>query len=87
MRLWAARIRFYPVTHAFHKDSHGFPDANPEFIVIGSPLDGTNNPSACTGQTFEDITGVIQYQLRSILEMMQCGFLLTAFVYLLSWLL
>ena len=40
----------------------GTPDANPEVIIIGSPLDGTKNPQVCLGKTFKDITGVIVYQ-------------------------
>ncbi|KAI0714015.1 DNase I-like protein [Cerioporus squamosus] len=38
------------------------PDANPETVIVGSPLDGTKNPSVSLGKTFEDITGVIVYQ-------------------------
>ncbi|PWY69080.1 endonuclease/exonuclease/phosphatase family protein [Aspergillus heteromorphus CBS 117.55] len=35
-------------------------DANPESIVIGSPLDGTKNPTnRKLGDTLEDITGII----------------------------
>ncbi|KAI0763618.1 DNase I-like protein [Trametes elegans] len=40
----------------------GVPDANPEVVIIGSPLDGTKNPSVSLGKTFSDITGVIIYQ-------------------------
>ncbi|RPD62220.1 DNase I-like protein [Lentinus tigrinus ALCF2SS1-7] len=40
----------------------GAPDANPETVIVGSPLDGTDNPSVSLGKTFEDITGVIVYQ-------------------------
>ncbi|KAL2200151.1 Endonuclease/exonuclease/phosphatase-like protein [Corynascus similis CBS 632.67] len=36
-------------------------DSNPEVITIGSPLDGTKNPSdSKMGDQFEDITGVVQ---------------------------
>ncbi|KAL2168416.1 hypothetical protein VTG60DRAFT_7277 [Thermothelomyces hinnuleus] len=36
-------------------------DSNPEVIIIGSPLDGTKNPSnSKMGDQFEDITGVVQ---------------------------
>ncbi|KAI8986194.1 DNase I-like protein [Trametes punicea] len=40
----------------------GVPDANPEVVIIGSPLDGTENPSVSLGKTFSDITGVVAYQ-------------------------
>ena len=40
----------------------GVPDANPEVIMIGSPLDGTKNPKTSLGKRFSDITGVIVYQ-------------------------
>ncbi|KAF2194244.1 DNase I-like protein [Zopfia rhizophila CBS 207.26] len=37
-------------------------DANPEAIIIGSPLDGTSNPETTKlGDDLEDITGVITY--------------------------
>lgn len=37
-------------------------DANPEAIIIGSPLDGTNNTrSVKLGDSLDDITGVITY--------------------------
>lgn len=37
-------------------------DANPEAIVIGSPLDGTKNPSSTKiGDSVEEITGVVTY--------------------------
>ncbi|PSR70540.1 hypothetical protein PHLCEN_2v13579 [Hermanssonia centrifuga] len=48
------------LTLAFGPD--GIPDANPETIIIGSPLDGTQNPKMCVGKTLTDITGVVQYQ-------------------------
>ncbi|KAL2158829.1 hypothetical protein VTH06DRAFT_4021 [Thermothelomyces fergusii] len=36
-------------------------DSNPEVIIIGSPLDGTKNPSdSKMGDELEDITGVVQ---------------------------
>ncbi|KAL4251813.1 Endonuclease/exonuclease/phosphatase domain-containing protein [Abortiporus biennis] len=41
---------------------NGIPDANPEVIIIGAPLDGTKNPKVCVGKTFQDITGVVVYQ-------------------------
>ncbi|TCD70910.1 hypothetical protein EIP91_001219 [Steccherinum ochraceum] len=40
----------------------GVPDANPETVIIGSPLDGTKNPHVTMGMTFQDITGVVLYQ-------------------------
>ncbi|ETW81750.1 hypothetical protein HETIRDRAFT_125191 [Heterobasidion irregulare TC 32-1] len=40
----------------------GIPDANPEAIIIGSPLDGAKNPKVAVGTKLSDITGVIQYQ-------------------------
>ena len=42
--------------------SDGIPDGNPETVIIGTPLDGTTNPDVSIGQTFTDITGVIQQQ-------------------------
>ncbi|KAI0373889.1 DNase I-like protein [Pilatotrama ljubarskyi] len=43
----------------------GPPDANPEVVIVGSPLDGTKNPSVSLGKTFSDITGIIAYQFGS----------------------
>ncbi|KAI0632003.1 DNase I-like protein [Trametes polyzona] len=40
----------------------GVPDANPEVIIVGSPLDGTKNPPVSLGKTFSNITGVVVYQ-------------------------
>jgi hypothetical protein len=31
-------------------------------IIVGSPLDGTDNPSVALGTTLTDITGVVVYQ-------------------------
>ncbi|KAH6696816.1 endonuclease/exonuclease/phosphatase family protein [Plectosphaerella plurivora] len=36
-------------------------DANPEAIVIGTPLDGTSNPETKMGDKFVEITGVVTY--------------------------
>ncbi|KAI8941787.1 hypothetical protein NX059_002988 [Plenodomus lindquistii] len=37
-------------------------DANPEAIIIGTPLDGTRNPTTTKmGDTVEEITGVVTY--------------------------
>ncbi|KAJ7794158.1 DNase I-like protein [Mycena olivaceomarginata] len=41
---------------------HGIPDANPEAIIVGSPLDGTKNPKTAIGTRLTDIVGVITYQ-------------------------
>ncbi|THH20544.1 hypothetical protein EW146_g821 [Bondarzewia mesenterica] len=38
------------------------PDANPEAIIIGAPLDGSKNPEVAVGTKLSDITGVIEYQ-------------------------
>lgn len=40
----------------------GIPDANPEAIIVGSPLDGTKNAPTALGNAYEDITGVITYE-------------------------
>ncbi|KAG6903122.1 hypothetical protein C0995_004669 [Termitomyces sp. Mi166 len=40
----------------------GKPDANPEAVIIGEPLDGTKSPSVALGSTLEDITGIVYYQ-------------------------
>lgn len=60
------------------------PDANPEAIIVGAPLDGTKNSPTALGNRYEDITGVITYQyawqllvLRSLLiSLSQVRFLL-----------
>jgi len=37
-------------------------DANPEAILIGSPLDGTKNPTTTRmGDSVEEITGIVTY--------------------------
>ena len=46
----------------------GTPDANPEVVIMGSPLDGTKLPKPALGMQFADITGVIAYQSVSISE-------------------
>ncbi|TFY75479.1 hypothetical protein EWM64_g8535 [Hericium alpestre] len=38
------------------------PDANPEVVIIGSPLDGTSNPNVAVGTKLADITGVVLFQ-------------------------
>ncbi|KAI0059548.1 DNase I-like protein [Artomyces pyxidatus] len=38
------------------------PDANPETVIIGAPLDGTKNPNVALGTTLSDITGVVLFQ-------------------------
>ncbi|TFK52519.1 DNase I-like protein [Heliocybe sulcata] len=40
----------------------GYPDANPEAILIGKPLDGTRNPPVAIGTELSDIVGVVTYQ-------------------------
>lgn len=50
------------MTSQIPKGPNGIPDANPEMLIVGAPLDGTKNPHVAVGQKFEDITGVIQYQ-------------------------
>lgn len=43
--------------------AHSFLDANPETIIIGTPLDGTRNPTTIKlGDQLADITGVITWQ-------------------------
>lgn len=44
----------------------GVPDANPEVVIVGEPVDGTKNPKTSVGKTFQDITGVIQYQYATL---------------------
>ncbi|KDQ25826.1 hypothetical protein PLEOSDRAFT_1106723 [Pleurotus ostreatus PC15] len=40
----------------------GRPDANPEAVIVGRPLDGTRNPKAFLGVGLSDITGVVAFQ-------------------------
>ncbi|KAK0213662.1 Endonuclease/exonuclease/phosphatase [Armillaria fumosa] len=40
----------------------GIPDANPEVVIIGSPTDGTKNPTVAVGVKLSDIVGVVTYQ-------------------------
>ncbi|KAI5116995.1 hypothetical protein M0805_002666 [Coniferiporia weirii] len=40
----------------------GTPDANPEVLAVGPPLDGSRNPSVAVGQRLENITGIIVQQ-------------------------
>ncbi|KAG6866287.1 hypothetical protein C0991_006383 [Blastosporella zonata] len=40
----------------------GKPDANPEAVMIGGPLDGTKTPAVALGSTLADITGIVYYQ-------------------------
>lgn len=42
--------------------SDGIPDANPEAIQVGEPLDGSDSPAVAVGVELDDITGVIAYQ-------------------------
>lgn len=43
----------------------GIPDANPEAVIVGSPVDGTKNFPTALGNAYEDITGVVTYQCAS----------------------
>ncbi|EPQ54532.1 DNase I-like protein [Gloeophyllum trabeum ATCC 11539] len=43
----------------------GYPDANPEAILIGKALDGTKGPDVAIGTTLSDIVGVVTYQYGS----------------------
>jgi len=54
-------IGFYSHVWCSHRTGW-YPDANPELLIVGAPLDGTKNPHVAVGQQFADITGVIQYQ-------------------------
>ncbi|KAJ7644169.1 DNase I-like protein [Roridomyces roridus] len=40
----------------------GIPDGQPETVIIGEPLDGTDNPEVAIGMVLSDITGVVTYQ-------------------------
>ncbi|KAG6828170.1 hypothetical protein H0H92_008938 [Tricholoma furcatifolium] len=40
----------------------GKPDANPEAVMIGRPLDGSKSPGVALGATLTDITGIVYYQ-------------------------
>ncbi|KAF8160082.1 Endonuclease/exonuclease/phosphatase [Pholiota molesta] len=40
----------------------GIVDGNPEAVIVGAPLDGTDNPATAVGTTFSDITGVVVFQ-------------------------
>ncbi|KAG6906956.1 hypothetical protein DXG01_011216 [Tephrocybe rancida] len=40
----------------------GKPDANPEAVIIGDPLDGSKAPAVALGSTLTDITGIVYYQ-------------------------
>ncbi|KAH8916802.1 DNase I-like protein [Atractiella rhizophila] len=44
------------------KDSHGYPDLNPEAIVIGGPLDNSNSPDVWIGSKIETVTGIVTNQ-------------------------
>lgn len=37
------------------------PDLNPETVVIGSPLDGTENPDVWMGSTVTEVVGIVAY--------------------------
>ncbi|KXN88229.1 hypothetical protein AN958_07688, partial [Leucoagaricus sp. SymC.cos] len=48
------------ISITFGPDS--IPDGNPETVIIGSPLDGTKNPTTAVGVGLTDITGPVVYQ-------------------------
>lgn len=52
----------YSFTYHQEIGPDGIPDANPETIIIGSPLDKTKNPKVAVGFGLTDITGVVTYQ-------------------------
>ncbi|KAJ7670284.1 DNase I-like protein [Mycena rosella] len=41
---------------------YGIPDANPEAVILGAPLDGTSNPKVALGSVLSDVVGVVSYQ-------------------------
>ncbi|KAI0951126.1 hypothetical protein AcW1_008247 [Taiwanofungus camphoratus] len=41
------------------------PNAHPEAILIGQPLDKTRNPKTSVGMTLSDITGIVTYQFEN----------------------
>lgn len=43
-------------------DEGQIPDAHPETILIGHPVDGTRNPKVSVGTKLSNITGVVTYQ-------------------------
>jgi hypothetical protein len=43
-------------------------DGNPEAVIVGAPLDGTDNPATAVGTTFSDITGVVVFQCVCFLK-------------------
>ncbi|OCH95417.1 DNase I-like protein [Obba rivulosa] len=43
-------------------DKSGVPNAHPEAIFVGHPLDGTRNPKPFMGAALSNITGVVTYQ-------------------------
>lgn len=43
--------------------SDGLPDAHPEVILIGRPLDGTRLPKVPVGSQLTNVTGVVTYQV------------------------
>lgn len=59
-----AHVLLYCVSSDLRASSgpDGQPDGNPETVIIGAPLDGTDNPVVAVGQTLTDITGVVFYQ-------------------------
>lgn len=51
------------ITYAAQDTNGGtYWDSNPEFILVGAPLNGDSNPSTILmGDTLSDITGIVSY--------------------------
>ena len=44
----------------------GIPDGNPEAILVGAPLDETENFPTALGNVYNDTKGVVTYQYASL---------------------
>ncbi|KAK3659957.1 hypothetical protein LTR56_000883 [Elasticomyces elasticus] len=53
-------------------------DANPETVIIGSPLDGTDNADVKLGDSLADITGVVMYTFGFYYILPQTGLRVTS---------
>ncbi|KAK5703855.1 hypothetical protein LTR97_002868 [Elasticomyces elasticus] len=53
-------------------------DANPETVIIGSPLDGTDNADVKLGDSLADITGVVTYTFGFYYILPQTGLRVTS---------
>ncbi|KAK5725938.1 hypothetical protein LTR15_004128 [Elasticomyces elasticus] len=53
-------------------------DANPETVIIGSPLDGTDNADVKLGDSIADITGVVTYTFGFYYILPQTGLRVTS---------